>query len=163
MIFAPRGGRLPAIAFLTALIGICGSARAELPLCSGASTPNRLKLEIVGLRSTDGQLAITLYGDDPSRFLSRGGSLGVHRQPVEAPTSHACIALPDAAGAYAVTVYQDLNRDGAFNRNLFGPTEPWGLSNDPPTILGIPSFKSVRFTTHPGDNVIRIRIRSPKG
>ncbi len=162
MIFAPKGGPLPAIAFLTALLGVCGSARAELPPCDGAATPNRLKLEIVGLRSTQGQLAITLYGDDPSRFLTRGGSLGVHRQAVEAPVSHVCIALPDAAGAYAVTVYQDLNRDGAFNRSLFSVSEPWGLSNDPPTILGIPSFHSVRFTTHSGDNVIRIRMRFPK-
>jgi uncharacterized protein (DUF2141 family) len=161
MIPASKRGPVSAIAILTALLGGFGVARAELPLCNGAATPNRLKIEIEGLRTTDGQLAITVYGDDPTRFLTRGGSLGVHRQPVEVPVSHACIALP-GAGAYAVTVYQDVNHDGAFNRSLFGPTEPWGLSNDPPTILGLPSFKAVRFETHAGDNVLRIRMRFSK-
>jgi len=160
MKFASKRGPLPAILVAAALMGVSGTARAELPLCN-AGTPNRLNVEIEGLRTTQGQIAITLYGDDSSRFLTRGGSLGVHRQPVETPVTHACIALPQAGG-YALTVYQDVNNDGAFNRSLFSPSEPWGLSNDPPTVLGIPSFKSVRFVTHPGDNTIKIRMRFPR-
>ncbi len=160
MVFASKGGLFPAISLVAALLGAVGVAHAELPLCNSA-TPNRLIVEIDGLRTTEGQLAITLYGDDPSRFLQRGGSLGVHRQSVEPPVSRVCIAL-SAPGTYALTVYQDVNHDGAFNRTIFSPTEPWGLSNDPPTFLGIPAYNRVKFATHAGENTIHIRMRFPK-
>jgi uncharacterized protein (DUF2141 family) len=46
-----------------------------------------------------------------------------------------------AAGRYAVAVYQDLNRNGKFDKNFLGlPTEPYGFSKDARGSFGPPTF-----------------------
>ena len=108
-------------------------------------------------------MAATVYPDDPRRFLAHHGQLAVVRRPAAAPSTELCLWLP-ATGFYEVAVYQDLNSDRRFNRNALGvPTEPYGLSNDPPNLLGLPTFRSVRFPVHEGDNTLRIPLHKPPG
>ncbi|MFC7554920.1 DUF2141 domain-containing protein [Pseudoroseomonas wenyumeiae] len=63
-------------------------------------------------------------------------------------------------GIYAVAVYHDENNDHDFNRTLLGmPAEGYGFSNDAPTVIGLPSFESVRFQVGPEGARVPIRLR----
>lgn len=138
-----------------------GAARADVAPCDGAASRTRLNVVVDGVRPAGGLIAITLYADDATRFLVHRGQIGVFRTPAVAGTTRACIALPDA-GVYAIAVYHDANGDYRFNRTAIGlPAEAWGFSNNPPTLLGLPSFASVRFQTQPGDNAVRIKLHYP--
>jgi uncharacterized protein (DUF2141 family) len=128
--------------------------------CDGTPTDTRLYVIVEGLHSDQGLMAYTLYGDDRSKFLAHHGSMGVLRVKATMPTTKACLSLPKA-GYYAVAVYHDLNADHSFNRKGLFPGEPYGLSNNAPTLFGLPSFDSVRFFAHPGDNTIHIRLKYP--
>ena len=158
---APLNGPLALAGVLAALVGP-GVARAELPACDAASR-TRLNLVITGVRSGDGLMAVTIYPDDPRRFLAHHGQIGVLRTPARAPVTRVCAALPDP-GIYAAVIYHDANGDLKFNRTAVGmPAEAYGFSNDPSTFLGLPSFSSVRFKVQPGDNALTIRLHYPGG
>ena len=110
-----------------------------------------------------GEMVVTVYPDDPRRFLAHHGQIAGLRRPSEAGSTTLCVRLP-ASGRYEAVVYQDLNSDGRFNRNVVGlPTEPYGLSNDPPNLLGLPRFRSVQFEVHAGDNTLHIPLHRPPG
>ena len=152
-------GVIAAAALLGAFLGASGVARAELASCTDGPAAVRLQIDVDGVRSKEGLIAITIYPDDPSRFLVHHGQLGILRTPAQVPVVHVCAALP-SAGRYAVVVYHDANGDMKFNRTpLGGPAEDYGLSNDPPTFLGLPNLESVLVVTRPGDNAIHIRMR----
>ncbi len=138
-----------------------GHAQAmEGPACDGEPSSVRLFIAVDKVSRAEGQVAATIYPDDPQRFLKHHGQLMVVRRPTEAPTTELCAWLP-AAAHYEVAVYQDLNGDGRFNRTRLGlPAEPYGLSNDPPNLLGLPTFRSVRFSVHEGDNTIHIPLHN---
>ena len=142
-------------------------ASAQDTVCDGQPSGVRLFISVDRVVRTEGEMAATVYPDDPHRFLAHHGQLAVVRRPSAAPSTSLCLWLP-AAGRYEVAVYQDLNGDHRFNRTALGlPAEPYGLSNDPPNLLGLPTFRSVQFAVHAGDNTIHIPLHSqrskPKG
>ena len=146
-----------------ALLNILGasSAWAQEPSCDGQPTDVRLSISVDHVARAEGQIAATVYPDDRKRFLAHHGQIAVVRRPSEAGETQLCLWLP-APGHYEVAVYQDLNSDGRFDRSRLGlPTEPYGLSNDPPNLLGLPTFRSVRFEVHAGDNTIHIPLHKP--
>ena len=145
---------------LAALLGPC-AAHADLSTCEAGSGRAHLNLTVNGVRSGEGLVAITIYPDNPSRFLAHKGQIGIVRVPAHAPTTRVCIDLPDA-GVYAAVVYHDANGDHRFNRTAIGmPAEGYGFSNGPATFLGLPSFESVRFKAQTGDNALAIRLHYP--
>lgn len=153
-----------------AMIAAAGTAHAEgvaAPLpdkdCVGRKTGTRLTVQVGALRSDAGQVAITIYPSDPSRFLAPRGKLFRQRLKTSAPMTQACFNLPSPTDAYAVAVYHDANANKDFDRTAVGiPVEGYGFSNDAPTKFGVPSFDAVRFTVKPGDNTIRIKMRYPR-
>jgi len=154
---------LPALAaFLaipTAVRTVPAGAASPVPPCAGAAAEVRLHIHLSGIRNAKGEMAVTLYPDDPDRFLARKGKIARVRVPVTAPDMDVCLPLPQAA-AYAVAVYHDENANHDFDRTFVGmPKEGYGFSNDADTALGIPRFRDVRFETQPGDNRIRITLR----
>lgn len=127
--------------------------------CARETGPVRLVVEVGGLRDARGQVAVTVYPDNPRRFLAPKGKLARKRVAARLPVSAVCFGLPQA-GHYAVAVYHDSDGDRDFDRNAVGmPREGFGFSNDAPTRMSLPSFESVRFRTRPGENTIRIRMR----
>jgi len=127
--------------------------------CTGTRGANsaRLEVEATGLRNADGEVAFTVYGDDPKRFMAPKGKLLRVRLRATAPVTRACFWLPP--GRYALTQYHDENADHDFNRTLFVPMEGFGFSNDAPTRLGLPSLKNVLFALPPQGTTIRMRMR----
>ena len=78
---------------------LAGPALAADITCNGA-TKDKLYVNVTGVKSSSGLVAVTLYANSPKRFLARHGSLGVARVPAQAGTTRVCIVLP-GPGRYA--------------------------------------------------------------
>lgn len=142
-----------------AVAAVAASPAAAQEACAGQPGPVKLSVEVTGVRAARGEVAVTVYPDNPRRFLAAKGKLARKRVTARAPVTHACFWLP-AGGYYAVAIYHDSDGDRDFDRTVVGlPAEGFGFSNDAPTRTGLPAFETVRFRTRPGDNPIRIRMR----
>ena len=146
---------------LLALAAIALPSAAIAQTCEGARSANNVKLtlEATGLRNTSGLVAFTVYANDPSKFLAKGGKLAIVRVATTSPMTRACFWLPPEK--YAVAVYHDENSDRHFNRTLFFPKEGYGFSNDAKTTFSLPSFSDALFTLPPEGITLRMKIRYP--
>jgi uncharacterized protein (DUF2141 family) len=130
------------------------------PACVGEPSQTRLNIIVSNVRSSRGLMAITLYPDDPNRFLVSRGSLFVERVPAKSPITRLCVYLP-RPGTYAVAVYHDEDGSRKLNRSFGLPTEGFGFSNNPETSFGIPAFASVRLAVPRSNIETRIRLTYP--
>ena len=150
---------IPAAAFVALTGG--GLASAQEAACTGTASATRLYVDVEGVRSSEGLVAVTLYADDSKRFLARRGSLYVGRVPAKAGNTRVCIHVPEP-GVYALAVYHDEDGDRSIDRNAIGlPTEGVGFSNNPNVFLGIPAFRAVRLSVPKTDLRTRVRLRYP--
>lgn len=64
------------------------------------------------------------------------------------------------AGRYAVSAYQDVNRDGrlTFGGMMGAPVEPWGYSRGARGVMGPPRFEDAAMRVGPGGGVIRVAL-----
>jgi uncharacterized protein (DUF2141 family) len=151
---------MPRLAFAILALAAAGKAAAQ-DGCTGPASAVRLQVAVEGVRSSDGLIAVTLYADDPRRFLARRGSLYVGRVPARAGTTRVCIHLP-GPGTYGLAVYHDADANRSFNRSGLGlPAEGYGFSNNAPAIFGLPSFRSVRLAVPRTSMGTAIRLRYP--
>lgn len=149
---------LPLVLAVTA--GGAGSAAAQQD-CTGPASSVRLQVDVQNVRSSSGLIAVTLYADDPRRFLARRGSLYVGRVPARSGTTRMCIHLP-STGVWGLAVYHDENGDRRFDRTGVGmPAEGFGFSNNPRTLFGVPAFRSVRLSVPRNDMRATVRLRYP--
>jgi len=129
--------------------------------CTGPASGTWVRVVVEGVRNASGQVAITLYADDSSRFLVHHGALYVGRVKAVAGTTEGCIYVP-RPGIYAIAVYHDANGNGKFDRNGVGlPAEGYGFSNNASTLLGLPSFDSVRLNIARSGLTTHIRLKYP--
>ena len=143
-----------------ALLGLATPAQAATADdCEGRESQTKLTVQIIGVRAARGEMAITLYPDDASRFLAPHQKLARIRAVAQAPMTTACFWLP-APGFYAVSVYHDENANRDFDRTIVGlPAEGFAFSNDPPTPTALPPFKAVRFKAGEGETRIKVRLK----
>jgi uncharacterized protein (DUF2141 family) len=129
--------------------------------CTGKPSDTKLYVRVENVRSSAGLMAVTLYANNPKKFLARRGSLYVGRSPAHQGVTETCIFVPQP-GIYGIAVYHDADGNRKLNRNLIGfPTEAVGFSNNPNTFLGIPSFNAVRFAVRQSGQKISVRLRNP--
>jgi uncharacterized protein (DUF2141 family) len=146
-----------------ALLGLVSAAFSLAPLvshaddCEGAPSENKLSIVIEGVRSSQGQMTASLYPDDKTKFLAKGGSLKVWRVPAQAPVTTMCIWLK-APGAYGLAVYHDANVNGRLDLGMLGPSEDYGFSRNPRILFSKPSLSSVRFPTTGAETTLHIRL-----
>jgi uncharacterized protein (DUF2141 family) len=136
-------------------------AQAEAPLACDAANPNqvRLQISVTGMRSTDGNVTVTIYPDEPSHFLDGAYKLARQAVPVTLPVTQLCFAFAQP-GFYAVALFHDENGNGHFDTTLLGlPAEGFGFSNNPTLYLGPPNLSQVRIATHLRDNPIPIQMK----
>lgn len=136
------------------------SRAAPEPACLGEPSATRLNVVVENVRSAHGLMAVTLYPDDPNRFLVHHGSLFVARVPARAPVTRLCLYVPHP-GAYGVAVYHDEDSNHKLTRNLGLPAEGFGFSNNPATPMGIPRFNEVRMPISHTNAETRIRLTYP--
>jgi len=132
------------------------------PGCTGRSeTGVWLNVVADGMKSGDGLLAITVYADKRRDFLAKGGSIWVGRVKAHQGTTRGCVFLPEK-GVYAIALYHDEDGDLNFDRTGLGlPAEGYGFSNNPSTLAGLPSFRSVRLNVPKTDLTTRITMKYP--
>jgi uncharacterized protein (DUF2141 family) len=149
------------IAGLAVTLAATAATAARAQTCDGAVTDTKLVVQVDGVESSKGLMAVTLYPDDPDRFLKHHGSLKVVRVAARAPTTDVCLYLP-GPGGYGIAVYHDENGNHHLDKSGFLPAEGSGLSNNPKVnLFHLPALKNSRFVTHAGDNRIEIRLRYP--
>jgi uncharacterized protein (DUF2141 family) len=143
--------------------GSAASAQTAAPPAGCTGTPSATWITVVaeGLRNNEGLLAITLYADDPSKFLAHHGSLYVGRVQAVQGTTRGCIFVP-RPGVYALALYHDENSNMKFDRTGIGfPAEGYGFSNNPATLAGLPSFRSVRLSIPRTGLTTRVEMKYP--
>ena len=151
----------PHLLGLTLALAAAQDAAAQAPACTGPESAVKLYVDVEGVREAQGLIAVTLYADERSKFLAKGGSLYVGRVPASAGTTSVCIFLP-STGTYALGVYQDLDSDRHYDRTGVGlPAEPFGFSNNPRVFLGMPNWGSVRLGVPRTDLRTTVRLRYP--
>ena len=162
----PRRSRAAVIA-LVAVLSAATTASADPqgtppPAgCTGPASSTWLNVVASGLRNGNGQLAVTLYQDIPSKFLAKRGSLYVGRVDANAGNTTACIFVP-SPGVYALALYHDENANEKFDRTVIGPAgEGYGFSNNPGTLAGLPSFRSVRLNIPRSGLTTRVTMKYP--
>jgi len=129
--------------------------------CTGPASGTWLNVSVSGVRNGNGVIAVTLYADDSSKFLIKHGSLYVGRTDASTGVTRACIFVPKP-GIYALALYHDENRDGRFDRTSVGlPAEGYGFSNNPATLAGLPTFKSVRLNVPKAGLTTRVTMKYP--
>jgi uncharacterized protein (DUF2141 family) len=134
--------------------------RADTPACDAAD-PNqvRLQVSVSGMRSTDGNVTVTIYPDDAAHFLDGAYKVARQAMPVSLPVTRFCFALP-APGYYAVALFHDENNNGHFDTTLLGiPAEGFGFSNNPTLYVGPPDLSKVRIALHAGDNPVSVQMK----
>ena len=159
----PRAAVIGLVAMLSAATTASADPQgaAPPPGCTGPASSTWLNVVATGLRNGNGQLAVTLYADVPSKFLARRGSLYVGRVNAHAGTTSACIFVP-STGVYALALYHDENANQKFDRTGIGlPAEAYGFTNNPGTFAGLPSFRSVRLGVARSSLTTRITMKYP--
>ena len=143
---------------LAVMLAAAPAAQADEEGVCGPDTATRLDVTVTGVRSGDGNVTITLYGDDPDDFLAKGTKIMRHRVPAVAGETVDCLAMP-GPGTYAIAIYHDEDGDRDFDRNLIGlPTEGYGVSNNPDLGFLLPEFDEVKFDVEEGENAMSIRM-----
>jgi uncharacterized protein (DUF2141 family) len=129
--------------------------------CTGTPSSSWLNVVVEGVRNATGQIAVTLYADDSRKFLAHHGSLYVGRVDARSGSTRACIFVPQP-GVYALALYHDENANREFDRSGLGlPVEGFGFSNNPATLAGLPSFRSVRLNVPRSNLTTRVQMRYP--
>lgn len=129
--------------------------------CPAGTSDARLQLVIDQVHSAKGNVTVVVYGDKPSDFLAKGKKLVKVRMPAKPGSSKACLTLPKP-GTYAVAAFHDEDNDHHLTRNMLGlPVEGYAFSNNPKALLGLPSYRSVSFSAHPGTNPMPLHIHYP--
>lgn len=159
---APLAG---ALALAIGPVAVLAPAAAQATItgqgaCFGDPTHVKLHVVVQGVRSNQGVMTATVYGDDPHKFLHGGGDVLVWRVDASTPTTEMCAYLPKA-GSYAVVVYHDAKRAYRFTRGTFGPTQDYGFSRNPYIFLGPPSLNSTKFPAADGDTTIYVKLKYP--
>lgn len=154
----PQTKRGNAAVRLCRLLLILLGSSLSLSAQNGSSASCRLTVTVPNVRSTEGQLRLSLYrgpngfpGDPKAAMLLKN-------LPATAPTQTFAIAdLPP--GDYAIAVTHDENGNGKLDTKFFGiPREGVGVSNNPKPRMGPPSYQSASFTLHEPEHAIEIKL-----
>lgn len=122
-------------------------AAASLLIFGAAAPLSRaadLTVHVKNLGSQNGMLMLALFNSADS-FLKPEKQFGAQIISASLPSVAVFKNLP--AGQYAVSVFQDENRNGKLDRNLLGiPTERYGFSNNALGTMGPPSFEQAAIS-----------------
>lgn len=130
-----------------------------LPLgsCANPDAGARIRVILPNVRSSRGQVRVSLFGSDPSQWVrSKGGKLIRFDVTATRGRMEVCMPLPHGAGRYAVALYHDENGDNRYS--LTG--EGYGFSNNARSgLFGPPSHSQALFEAGPALTDLEIRVR----
>ena len=116
-----------------------------------------LTVHVTNLRSTKGEINFAIY-DNPALFPKRSGRL--HGTKASASQNEVTTIFKGLkAGAYAVAIYHDENKNGKFDQGFLGiPLEGYAFSKDASVFLGSPSFNDASVIVKGDATIITIRM-----
>ena len=102
---------------------------------------NTLYLEVEGIKKLEGNIGILVFSSQEG--FPKKAENAVLELEVKVTSKKMKIPLNGLAyGDYAFSVIQDINSNKEMDVNLIGiPKEPYGFSNNPSTLTGIPDFE----------------------
>ncbi len=123
------------------------------------TAPAVLTIKVENVSAKGGLVQIALY--DRNSYDGHG-QMPVASLAVEAHAPETVVTLPSVKpGVYAVKMFQDIGKTGAFATSALGlPEEPYGFSNDAPPLFDQPSFDATKFNLINGENRIVVHLRS---
>ncbi|WP_035484926.1 DUF2141 domain-containing protein [Geminicoccus roseus] len=112
-----------------------------------------LTVRVSGVKEAAGQIQIAVCD---ASFDIEGCPHGASRAAMPPGLD---VLFPDLSpGRYAIAVYQDVDGDGALNKNMLGlPTEPYGFSNDIGR-FSPPVFSEALFDLN-GDMTVEVTVK----
>ncbi len=108
---------------------------------TGSFAQSRLKIEITGLRSSEGEICLELFGADNQLLKSKTATIKDNK---------CTVVIENLENAeYAVRYIHDENSNGELDTNWIGiPKEGYGFSNDAYGIFGPKDFKAWLFVVN---------------
>lgn len=125
--------------------------------CDPADRGPRLRVVLPNVRSSQGNVRLSLHGPDPDQWVGKkGGKLIRFDVPAAQGRMEVCMPLPYGAGVYAVGMYHDEDANGKYGISREG----YGFSNNARAgLFGPASHKAARFDAGGGTTDIEISIR----
>ena len=129
-----------ALALLVAVVALPAPSPAQDAANAG------IKVEITGLRNSNGQLVCSLW-PGPEGFPRDDSHILKHvTAPIKNASGVCVFAGPFPAGDYAVTLFHDEDSSGKFKSNMIGyPLEGYGFSNNVVPQFSAPTFDQCKF------------------
>jgi uncharacterized protein (DUF2141 family) len=126
-------------------------------LADNAAAAADLVVNVAAIRSAEGEVGCALHAD-PAAFPL--GNAETPKQWAKAnPAGMVCRFANLRPGAYAVTVFHDLNGNRKPDTSFLGiPSEDWGASNNVRPTLRAPTFDEAKFDVLP-ERVTVVEIR----
>ena len=115
------------------------------PCIENSDGKPRVLVKVEKLQSTEGNLRVQIYGDNPDDFLEKGKKLVRIDVPIDHNTMRVCVPLP-GLGNYAMLVIHDRNANGKADFL----TEGFGFSNNPKLMLAPPDLEETLFAARAG-------------
>lgn len=125
-----------------------------------AQATSTLTVKIKGIRNAKGKISVVLYGSANGFPLDPSNAAAVRQVDVDPQSLTATVVFEKLPpGVYAATVLHDENLVGKMEFDSAGtPLEGYGISNNPDTSEGPPTFDESKFTVGAADAAIEIAM-----
>ena len=144
--------------FVAALLVILGTL-CPVPLALAQSDrTSTLIVRVTGLTSEKAHLRIAVFNSERSWLDDASAA---YRTVLEGGGREREWRIQNVPyGDYAVAAFEDQNRDGKLNRDLFGiPKEPYGFSNGVRGSFGPPGWKDAKFVVSGETMQLEIKLK----
>jgi uncharacterized protein (DUF2141 family) len=135
-------------------------APGAVPQAAPAQSTSTLTVKIKGIRNAKGKIAVVLYGDEKGFPLDPSNAVAAKQVDIDPQTLTATVVfdkLPQ--GVYAATVLHDENLVGKMEFDPQGtPMEGYGISNNPDSSQGPPTFNDSKFAVNQSEAAIEIAM-----
>jgi uncharacterized protein (DUF2141 family) len=119
-----------------------------------------LTVKIKGIRNAKGKIDVVLYNKGDGFPMERTGAISMKQVDVDPKTMTATVVFDKLAeGTYAATVLHDENMVGKMEFDAQGtPIEGYGISNNPDSSSGPPTWDASKFTVSQAGAAIEIAM-----
>lgn len=123
--------------------------------CSEQASHPEIRVTVSNVRTSEGNLRLSLYGDQPKEWLEKGMKLLRYDIPARAGEMIVCMPLPRGHGVYGLAMLHDENGNG--KTEIF--SEGYGFSNNAKAFLKAPSLKKTAFSADGMRTDLIIKLR----
>ncbi len=114
---------------------------------------NVLTVNITGIKSIKGDIYVYLYTSEEGFPIEI--SKASEFKKIKLTKNNTSIYFKNLkSGTYAVSVYQDIDKNGEINQNFLGiPKEPVGVSNNAEGFMGAPKYEDAKFSLNANKSI----------